>query len=71
MGLPEELSSQMDSCLLRVPRKTTANDVSEQSEKKSRPLTREHENLNGINDEDVVDMEARVTVVEGEEPVNR
>jgi hypothetical protein len=41
------------------------------AKKKSRPLTREHENLNGINDEDVVDMEARVTVVEGEEPVNR
>jgi hypothetical protein len=71
MGERLGICSQMDSCLLRVPRKTTGNNVSEQSEKKLSPLMRERENLNGISDEDVVDMEARVTVVEDEGPVNR
>lgn len=36
-----------------------------------KPLTRHHENLDGVNNEDIVDMETRVSVVERQEPVDR
>src|SRR6266702_2565374 len=69
MTFPCESTLQMASCLFNMPMKSTMNGLATKRSTKLKMPTGDHEHLNRVDDQNVIDMEPGMAVIEGQETV--